>query len=88
MPWSDDCRCQRERFHVSGDASLTHTHTHTQAYTHTGIHTHAQFKRGYIKRVSHLDDSSDVGSWERVTEKGGGGVTQVKLESRSSAQRR
>lgn len=35
--------------------------------THTHTHTEAQFKRGYIKRVSDLDDSLDVGSWVWVT---------------------
>ena len=62
MPRSSDCRCQRESFYVSGDASRLHIHTAC-----TCTRTQAQFKRGYIKRVSDLDDSLDVGSWEWVT---------------------
>jgi len=54
----------------SGDASSRlHTHTHT--------HTEAPFKRGYIKQVSDLDDSLDVGSWERVMCAGGGELSSL-----------
>lgn len=43
--------------------------------THT--HMRVQFKRGYIKRVSDLDDSLDVGSWEQEAGGWGGHPSQA-----------
>lgn len=67
---------------------------YTHTLIHTCTHTQAQFKRGYIKRMSDLDDSLDVGTsvegggyicWEGVGERPKSSCRLV-ARCRSSAQ--